>query len=112
MPSGCDRERPALEILHFRGRTSLYLEPTSGRANLNLLHMMREELAIPLRMAIASARKKNAPVTKKNVLFEQDRQRCGVHLSVTPLGEGDSSLAADRSYLILFVEAKIAVRGR
>jgi two-component system CheB/CheR fusion protein len=95
----------ALEILHFRGRTSLYLEPTSGRANLNLLHMVREELTIPLRTVIASARKKNAPVTKKNVVFEHNRQRCVVHLSATPLG--DFSLAVDRSYLILFVEAKI-----
>ena len=94
----------ALDILQFRGRTSLYLEPTSGRANLNLLHMLREELAIPLRTAIASARKKNVPVTKKNVVFEHNRQQCIVHVSVTPLG--DSSLVADQTYLILFVEAK------
>jgi two-component system CheB/CheR fusion protein len=94
----------SLEILHFRGRTSLYLEPTSGRANLNLLRMVREELAIPLRTAIASARKKNAPVTRKNVVFEHNRKRCIVNLSVTPLG--DFAAAADRSYLILFDEAK------
>ncbi|MEO6909763.1 MAG: CheR family methyltransferase, partial [Edaphobacter sp.] len=96
----------ALEIIHFRGRTSLYLEPTSGRANLNLLHMVREGLAIPLRTVIASARKKNAPVTKKNVVFEHNRKRCIVNLSVTPLG--DSALAADRSYLILFDQLKAA----
>jgi two-component system CheB/CheR fusion protein len=96
-----------LEILHFRGRTSLYLEPTSGRANLSLLRMVREELAMPLRAAIASARKKKVLVTRKNVAFEHNGKQCFVHLSVTPLGE--SSSPADRAYLILFVEAKTSV---
>ncbi|MDQ2835190.1 MAG: PAS domain-containing protein [Acidobacteriota bacterium] len=95
----------ALEILHFRGRTNLYLEPMSGRANLSLLRMVREELAIPLRAAIASSRKKNAPVTKRNVAFEHSGKRCVVNLSVTPLGE--SSSVAERSFLILFIEAKL-----
>jgi two-component system CheB/CheR fusion protein len=90
----------ALEILQFRGRTSPYLEPASGRANLNILNMVREELAIALRTAIVSARKKAAPVKKKNVAFEHNDKRRVVHLSVIPMEEPASGMG--RCYLILF----------
>ena len=81
-----------LEILQFRGRTSLYLEPASGRANLNILNMVREELAIALRSAITSARKKSAPVKKNNVAFEHNNKRRVVHLSVIPMDEPASGM--------------------
>ncbi|AEU35191.1 chemotaxis protein CheB [Granulicella mallensis] len=90
----------ALEILQFRGRTSPYLEPASGRANLNILNMVREELAIALRTAIASARKKAAPIKKKNVAFEHNGKKRVVHLSVVPMDELVSGVG--RCYLILF----------
>jgi two-component system CheB/CheR fusion protein len=64
-----------VHILQFRGRTSLYLEPASGRANLNILNMVREELSIALRSTIGSARKKSAPIKKKNVVFEHNNKR-------------------------------------
>jgi two-component system, chemotaxis family, CheB/CheR fusion protein len=92
-----------LEILQFRGRTSPYLEPASGRANLNILNMVREELAIALRTAIASARKKVAPVKKKNVAFEYNNKKRVVHLSVIPMEETASGMG--RCYLILFEDA-------
>jgi two-component system CheB/CheR fusion protein len=92
-----------LEILQFRGRTSPYLEPASGRANLNILNMVREELAIALRTAIASARKKVAPVKKKNVAFEHNNKKRAVHLSVIPMDEPASGVG--RCYLILFEDA-------
>jgi two-component system, chemotaxis family, CheB/CheR fusion protein len=92
-----------LEILQFRGRTSPYLEPASGRANLNILNMVREELAIALRTAIASARKKGAPVKKKNVAFEHNNKKRMVHLSVIPMDEPSSGMG--RCYLILFEDA-------
>ena len=92
-----------LEILLFRGRTSPYLELASGRANLNILNMVREELAIALRTAITSARKKAAPVKKKNVAFEHNNKKRVVHLSVIPMEEPASGMG--RCYLILFEDA-------
>ncbi len=93
----------ALEILHFRGQTSPYLEQSSGRANLNLLNMVREELAIPLRTILALAKKKAVPVKKKNVEFEHSGKKRIVNLSVTPLGISDPT--KERCYLILFEDA-------
>ena len=93
----------ALEILQFRGRTGLYLEAASGRANLNILNMVREDLAVALRTAIVSARKKNVPVKKKNVGFVHNGKRLVVHLFVTPMDEPIAGIG--RCYLILFVDA-------
>jgi len=93
----------ALEILQFRGRTSPYLEPATGRANLNLLNMVHEELAMALRTALASARKKAAPIKKKKVAFEHNDKRRAVDLSVIPMEEPVSGIG--RCYLILFEDA-------
>ncbi len=102
----------ALEILHFRGQTSPYLEQSSGRANLNLLNMVREELAIPLRTIIVLAKKKAVPAKKKNVEFEHSGKKRMVNLSVIPLGDSDP--AKERCYLIVFEDATplIGVNGK
>ena len=93
----------ALEILQFRGRTSPYLEPASGRANLNILNMVCEELAIALRTAIASARKRAVPVHKKNIPVDRSGKMRVVHLSVIPMDEPVTGMG--RCYLILFEDA-------
>jgi two-component system CheB/CheR fusion protein len=43
-----------MEILQFRGSTSLYLSHPSGKASLNILKMMRPEFAFELRSAVHS----------------------------------------------------------
>jgi two-component system, chemotaxis family, CheB/CheR fusion protein len=97
----------ALEILQFRGRTSPYLEPASGRANLNILNMVCEELAIALRTAIASARKRAVMVHKKNVPLDRGGKRRGVHLSVIPMDEPATGMG--RCYLILFADVALPI---
>jgi two-component system CheB/CheR fusion protein len=99
----------ALEILHLRGRTSPYLELAPGRANLNLLSMAREELAVSLSTAITTAKKKGAPVRKQNVAFEHNGKPSAANLSVIPIEESGSG--SDRCYLILFEEAHVSVVG-
>jgi len=103
----------ALEILHFRGQTSPYLEQSSGRANLNLLNMVREELAIPLRTILALAKKKVVPAKKKNIEFERSGKKRIVNLSVIPLGDSDPT--KEHCYLVLFEDATpppIALNGK
>jgi two-component system CheB/CheR fusion protein len=46
-----------LQILQFRGPTSAYLEPPTGKASFDVLKMAREGLMLPLRAAINEARK-------------------------------------------------------
>lgn len=99
----------ALEILQFRGRTGLYLEAASGRANLNVLNMVREDLAIALRTAMVAARKKETAVRKKDVAFVHNGKRHVVDLAVIPMEE--VSGIAGRCYLVLFEDATPAVEA-
>jgi two-component system CheB/CheR fusion protein len=99
-----------LEVLQFRGRTGLYLEPASGRANLNILNMVRDDLAVSLRTAVALARRKGAPVKRKNVAFTHNGKRHGVDLSVIPLEEFAPEVG--RCYLVLFEDSTLAVEPR
>ncbi len=100
----------ALEILQFRGRTGLYLEVAPGRANLNILNMVREDLAIVLRTAITMAKKKGSPVKKKNVTFRHSGKTHMVHLSVIPMAA--PAAVTGRFYLILFEDATPAVEAK
>ena len=56
-----------LEVIQFRGRTGPYLEPAPGQPQVNVLKMAREGLLLPLKAALAQARKKKAPVRKRAI---------------------------------------------
>jgi two-component system, chemotaxis family, CheB/CheR fusion protein len=56
-----------LEVLQFRGRTGPYLEPAPGQPQTNVLKMAREGLLLPLKTALAQARKQKAPVRKHGI---------------------------------------------
>ena len=61
-----------LQILRFHGATSNYLQPSSGRASLNLLKMLKDELVFELKGLINRAKKETVPVKKENVRLSQN----------------------------------------
>ena len=85
-----------LEILQFRGSTSLYLQHTSGRASFNILRMAHIEITFELRNAIHHAIKTKQTVHKMGI--EMNRDLDGntiqiVNIEVTPLKvEGEEPL--------------------
>jgi two-component system CheB/CheR fusion protein len=92
-----------LEIIQFRGDTGAYLAPVAGRASLNLLKMLREGLLVPLRAALARARKEGQPVRKAGVRVKSNGGHRDVDLEVVPV----RAPAAGRDwYLILFHEER------
>ena len=44
-----------MEVLHFRGKTGPYLEPSPGTASFNLTKIVRSELVMDLRTAFNEA---------------------------------------------------------
>jgi len=56
-----------LEILQFRGQTGAYLEPSPGRASLNLLNMAKEGLRLELRTACHQAKQEGQSVRKEAI---------------------------------------------
>lgn len=88
------------QILQFRGDTSGYLRPPSGKASFDLLKMAREGLMMPLRATINKAKKENRPARRDNVRLKRNGQTRPVSLEVIPLRN-----VKDRAYLVWFKEA-------
>ncbi len=74
-----------LEIMQFRGSTSLFLEPAPGKASLNLLKMARPGLSFELRNAVRKCIKTSQPVTKSGLEIKIRDQLQMVGFEVLPL---------------------------
>ena len=83
-----------MEILQFRGQTALYLEPSPGKASLNLLKMVRSELKIELLAVIQSAKQQDIPCEKNEIKMSQG---VFVDLNVIPL-----EINTNKHFLVLF----------
>src|SRR5262249_32352593 len=90
----------SLEIVYVRGRTGPYLEPASGRANLNILHMAREGLLPDLRAAIQQSKQRNARARREGIRVRQNGGYAAVDFEVVPLrAPGDGG---ERHYFVIF----------
>jgi two-component system, chemotaxis family, CheB/CheR fusion protein len=60
-----------LEIIQFRGQTGAYLEPSPGRASLNLLSMVKEELRLDLRTLIHQVQQDGQALRKESIFMRE-----------------------------------------
>ncbi len=93
-----------MEIRHFHGHTSPYLEPATGRASLNLFKMARESLVLDLRTAISKARKSGQPVKKNGIQMSDQGVLREVAVEVIPM----KTPSMDSYFLILFEDTSTA----
>lgn len=91
-----------LEIVHFRGQTSLYLEPAPGRASHNLLKMAKDGLKLELRAAVHQARQQNLAVSKENLQIVDGEDTRQINFEVIPL---KARGVEERYFLVLFQAA-------
>jgi two-component system CheB/CheR fusion protein len=89
-----------MEILQFRGSTSMFLEPSPGKASLNLTKMARPLLLFDLRSLIHKAKKSAKPARKSGIKISVKEQVHYVDLQVVPL----TNPANQQLFLILFEE--------
>ncbi len=73
-----------MDILHFRGQTSRYLQPAQGAASLNLLRMAAEPLRLKIRMAVMRAKRMGKPVTNEGLTLEIDGRPVEVTVKIIP----------------------------
>ncbi len=85
------------QILQFRGDTSPYLKPPTGKASFGLLNMAREELLFPLRSALNRARQKGQVAREEGVRVNQNGHTRTVNIVVAPLKN-----LKERCYVIYF----------
>ena len=89
-----------LEVVHLRGRTGAFLEPSPGAPSFNLMRLARPELHVDLRRVIHEARDKNQPASVEAHLLDAGMTR-SFKLEAVPLVDPDSKA---RSLLLLFHE--------
>ncbi len=87
----------AMDIVQFRGKTSLYLEQTSGKPSHNLLVLAKNGLAFELRSILHKARKEKVPIKKENIPIEVQGGLLTISIEAIPLPN-----AIEPYYLILF----------
>jgi two-component system CheB/CheR fusion protein len=90
-----------MDALHFLGKTGPFLEPARGTASLNLMKMVRDELLVDLRTAIAQAVKTNLPVRKEGLRIKFNGHSQDVTLEVVPF----KNSLPERFLLVLFRDA-------
>jgi two-component system, chemotaxis family, CheB/CheR fusion protein len=89
-----------LDIIQFRGATGLYLEPSPGKASLNLMKMARAGLEFELRNVVHKAKKAGAPASKSGLEINIDGKVRKITVEATPLKSDN----ADEYYLVVFEE--------
>ncbi len=97
----------AMDIVHFRGKTGAFLEPSTGKPSLNLLKMAKDELVFDLRNLLHKVIKENEPNTRYDIPMEHDGVRRSVSIEVIPLKD-----MAEPHYLVLFHEDGEAGSGK
>lgn len=85
------------DIVQFRGSTGAFLEPSPGKASLNVLKMAKEGLAFEIRNALHKAKASSEPFIKKGITVNNVKKL--VTLEVVPLLN-----TIDLHFLILFKE--------
>lgn len=89
-----------MDIVQFRGAAGAWLEPSPGKASLNVLKMVKQELAFELRNALHKAKMESKPVVKKGISLMSSEKQQLVTIEVIPLLN-----TIERYYLVLFADA-------
>jgi two-component system CheB/CheR fusion protein len=93
------------DIVYVNGRTGKYLEPSSGKVNVNVFAMAREGLRDELDVAIRNAAKQKTTVTTPGVRVRSNGGWTTINLTVRPL-----AASADLRGMFLVVFEEIETR--
>lgn len=88
-----------MHILRFYGITFPYMQPSSGKASLHLLKMVRDDLVFELRSLLTNAKKGGTMVRREGVHFVNNVKSQRISLEITPV----RSPTNEQCYLILFL---------
>ncbi|MEO8173677.1 MAG: chemotaxis protein CheB [Sediminibacterium sp.] len=91
-----------MDIVQFRGATGMWLEPSPGKPSLNVLKMIRDDLAFELRNAIHKVKISKEAFIKDNIPVQSMGMERLVAIEVIPL----MSLA-ELHFLVLFKDEAI-----
>jgi len=76
---------PQMEVLQFRGKTDPYISHVSGKASLNILKLVRKEIAFHLRNLISKSIKTSQRISKSGIEMEINGTDVVISIEVAPL---------------------------
>ncbi|MBI3893659.1 MAG: PAS domain-containing protein [Candidatus Wallbacteria bacterium] len=82
---------PKGEILYVHGHTGKYLEPASGKMDMNIASMAREGLTFELGRAIRKVATRHRAVTLKQLSVETNGSRRTVNVTVKPVRQPEAA---------------------
>lgn len=91
-----------LNIIQFFGITAPYLGPVVGKASLNVLKMIREDLLIDLRALLVQARKTGKDVRKEGIKIYNKKKLQTITIEVVP-----KKVENEIYFLVVFKEEQI-----
>jgi two-component system CheB/CheR fusion protein len=89
-----------LDVVQFRGRTSLYLESPSGEATLNLVKLAREEFRLELQALLYEVRKRKTRLRKERLSMRHNGEEVFFAAEAIPL----DAFGDGKFFLVLFHE--------
>lgn len=89
----------AMDIVHFRGNTTPYLEQSPGKPTHNLLLMAKHGLAFELRNLLHKVKKEKTSINKDNIPLQADENLRAISIEVIPLPN-----TIEPYYLVLFYD--------
>ena len=92
-----------LDILQFRGSTGLYLEPSPGKASLNLMKMAKPGLGFELRNVVHKAKGSGGSVKKTGLEIITDEKAHRISVEAVPI----KSDAEEEYFLVVFEEMRV-----
>jgi len=93
-----------LKIIKFHGNTSHYMSPASGKASLNLLMMVKDELVFEVRTLIFRAKKEAQPIRKEGLRFAINGQPREINIEAVPI----KPINKEPYYLVVFEEKTVS----
>jgi two-component system CheB/CheR fusion protein len=91
-----------LNIIQFFGITAPYLGPVVGKASLNVLKMIREDLLVALRALLVEARKTEKNVRKEGIKIYNKKKQQTITIEVVP-----KKTENEIFFLVVFKEEQI-----
>ncbi|WP_321288786.1 PAS domain S-box protein [uncultured Sunxiuqinia sp.] len=73
------------DILFFKGKTSAYLEPVQGVANMNVVEMAKPGIRVKLRVALSKAIRENKAVVEEKLHLKTDNTYKFINIHIQPV---------------------------
>jgi two-component system CheB/CheR fusion protein len=95
-----------MQVWHFRGHTSPFLEHAPGVASLNILKMVRHAMAPDVSAAVHQALKTGGGIRKECLITDTDGLTKGVSIEVIPFTAGSGS---EQWLLVMFEHVPVSL---